>query len=374
VEHGNEDDAYIIFETLNSRGKDLEVVDLLKNHLLNKLRGDGNAAADTFRSKWTSMRAELESTNARDRINVNRFILHWWLSQEDYVAQKKLFRSIKDKVKSKPAADTRLNSLIRDVPLYRAVVEPEFRKWPNEEADAKRSLQALADFGIVQPAPLLLSLLRARTDPTKLGAAQFRRTLQTIERYHFQYTVVSQLSSSGGVSEMYAKAAKHLNGAGQDNQKRAVVLEDIRQKLVDRAPERDQFILAFADRFYFTNAYTRDSKLVRYVLGNLLRHASPTTGQNQLTIEHVMPQSEMKNGQSAEVVGSIGNLILVSEAVNTKLENKPFAAKKKILAKEGLAYDIGGILDQQQWTQAEIDARTTLLAGIAYDSVWKLPV
>ncbi|MEX2553047.1 MAG: DUF262 domain-containing protein [Actinomycetota bacterium] len=32
IEHANEDDAYVIFETLNSRGKDLEVVDLLKNH------------------------------------------------------------------------------------------------------------------------------------------------------------------------------------------------------------------------------------------------------------------------------------------------------------------------------------------------------
>ena len=42
VEHSNEDDAYIIFETLNSRGKDLDVADLLKNHLLNKLRGTGN--------------------------------------------------------------------------------------------------------------------------------------------------------------------------------------------------------------------------------------------------------------------------------------------------------------------------------------------
>lgn len=45
IEHGNEDDAYVVFETLNSRGKDLEVVDLLKNHLLNKLRHGKNRTA-----------------------------------------------------------------------------------------------------------------------------------------------------------------------------------------------------------------------------------------------------------------------------------------------------------------------------------------
>ena len=33
VELDNEDEAYIIFETLNTRGKDLAVQDLLKNHL-----------------------------------------------------------------------------------------------------------------------------------------------------------------------------------------------------------------------------------------------------------------------------------------------------------------------------------------------------
>ena len=38
VELDNEDDAYIIFETLNTRGKDLRVSDLVKNHLTKILR------------------------------------------------------------------------------------------------------------------------------------------------------------------------------------------------------------------------------------------------------------------------------------------------------------------------------------------------
>ncbi len=91
VEHGSEDDAYIIFETLNSRGKDLEVVDLLKNLLLNRLRGTRNARADTVRLKWDKMRDQLEASDGRDRINANSFILHWWQSRADYVAQRAVF-------------------------------------------------------------------------------------------------------------------------------------------------------------------------------------------------------------------------------------------------------------------------------------------
>lgn len=373
IEHSSEDDAYVIFETLNSRGKDLEVVDLLKNHLLNRLRGTGNPAADTSRAKWDKMRNELEAGDGRRRIDPNRFILHWWLSQEDYVAERKLFPAVKKKVKSKPLARARLDSLVRDAPLYRAAIEPQSRNWPMEDGEAHRSLGALSTFGIVQPAPLLLALIRARTDSVKLGASQFKRTLQMIERFHFQHTIVSQLRSSGGVSEMYAKAARELHAAGKDQQARAIVLDEIRSKLVARRPDREQFVLAFQERFLFTNEYTRDSKLVRYVLESFLRDASPSTSTSHLTIEHIMSQRDLSTGAALQAVGGIGNLLLVSEAVNSKLGHKNFPAKKSILADIGAGYDIGGVLDKDQWTETEIVQRAQLLGERAFDRVWKIP-
>lgn len=373
IEHGNEDDAYVIFETLNSRGKDLEVVDLLKNHLLNRLRGTGNSAADTARTKWDKMRGDLEASDSRKRIDPNRFILHWWLSQEEYVAERKLFPAVKQKVKSKPMAKARLGSLVNDAPLYRAAIEPSSRQWPIEEADARRSLEALSVFGIIQPAPLLLALMRARTGPEKLSASQFKKTLQVIERFHFQHTVVSQLRSSGGVSEMYAKAARELSAAGPNQQARANVLNDIRKKLIDRAPDREQFVLSFKERFYFTNEYTRDSRLVRYVLESFLRQAAPSTSTENLTIEHLMPQRELARAELFETVASLGNLLLVSEEINRKLGDKEFSKKKQVLADAGIGYDIGGVLDQDAWTSTEIASRTEMLAERAYDLIWKLP-
>lgn len=374
IEHSNEDDAYIIFETLNSRGKDLQVVDLLKNHLLNRLRGNGNTAADTYRATWDKMRDRLEASESQSRIDPNRFILHWWLSQEDYVAQRKLFRAIKAKVKSESVAEAHMNSLVSDAALYRKVVEPAGNKWTIELAEAGRSLNALALFGIVQPAPLLLSLMRTRDATPKLGAAHFKKTLQTIERFHFQRTVVSQLSSSGGVSEMYAKAARELYAAGTDQQARVNVSNDVRKKLVDRKPDRELFVLAFEERFFFTDEFTRDSKLVRYVLLSFLRGAHPQTSTENLTIEHIMSQDKIGNGETFETVGSLGNLLLVSESLNQKLGNKAFAAKKAVLKSSGEAFDIGGIQDQSTWTGQEIKARTRLLAERAYDITWKLPL
>lgn len=374
IEHSNEDDAYVIFETLNSRGKDLEVVDLLKNLLLNKLRGTGNPAADVARATWEKMRNEFEAGDNRKRIDPNRFILHWWLSQEDYVAERKLFPAVKKTIKSKSIAKTQLEALSRDAPLYRAVIEPSTREWAMEEDEARRSLSALAVFGIVQPAPLLLSLLRAREATPRLKVPQLKKTLQIVERFHFQHTVVSQLRSSGGVSEMYAKAARELSAAGTDQDERVRVLREIRNKLIERRPDREQFILSFEERFYFTNDFTRDSKLVRYVLENFLRHSHPTTSTDHLTIEHIMPQRAIREGEDFETVGALGNLLLVSDPLNTKLDDKAFEAKKQILATEGLSYDIGGVLTVDQWAAGSISARTRLLAERAYDEVWKLPL
>jgi hypothetical protein len=374
VEHSNEDDAYIIFETLNSRGKDLEVVDLLKNLLFNKLRSGGNRQADVVRDQWNQMRAVVESTSS-PTLDVNRFILHWWLSREEYVAQRKLFRAMKNEIKTRPQARFALNDLGRDVTFYRNALDPNSRNWPIEEARIKRSLEALAEFRILQPAPLLLSIMRARYGTeAALRTGPMSDTLQTIERYHFQYTVVSQLSSSGGVSEMYAKAARELYRA-KDSNERARVLREIRHKLVERAPTRDQFIEDFANRFLLTDEYTRDSKLVRYVLRSFLRELQPSTTLEDLTVEHVLPQDQIgKNRVDALAVGSIGNLLLVSSDVNSDLDNKPFEAKKRILANQGKPYDIGGILDKVGWGPREVELRVEYLARKAYDSVWKLPV
>ena len=62
------------------------------------------------------------------------------------------------------------------------------------------------------------------------------------------------------------QAARDLYAAGPNQQTRTKVLNDIRDKLNSRRPDRDQYILAFKERFVFTNIYTRDKNLVQYVL------------------------------------------------------------------------------------------------------------
>ncbi|MFA7324813.1 MAG: HNH endonuclease family protein, partial [Candidatus Nanopelagicales bacterium] len=341
---------------------------------LSRLRGPGNTRADGYRIKWQEFRTSLEASGSDRRIDANQFIHHWWLSRADYVAQRKLFRSIKTSVKSVTNAEGMLDELSADATHYRTAIQPGSVNWPIEVRQARDSLMALSEFGVSQPAPLLLALVRARASTPKLGANQLNTTLEVIERFHFQSTIVAQLSSSGGVSSMYAKAARDLYAAGADPQARANVLAEIRSKLIERSPDKEQFIAAFKDRFIFTSVLTRDKALVQYVLKRLLKATHPTTSLDNLTIEHILPEQSGDAADAASPIGSIGNLLMVDTELNGLLGHKDFTLKRAILEEHGLGYVTDGILDQSEWTEVQIAARARAMSERAYDSVWNLPL
>lgn len=64
IELDDEDDAYIAFETLNTRGLDLTVAHLVKNHLTKLLRTK-NARVDLPKEKWAKLVGILEESEAR---------------------------------------------------------------------------------------------------------------------------------------------------------------------------------------------------------------------------------------------------------------------------------------------------------------------
>jgi uncharacterized protein with ParB-like and HNH nuclease domain len=70
----NDDDAYIIFETLNTRGKDLTLSDLVKSHL-SRLLKPTNSGVDLAKDKWEKIHKVFEASQAE--LNVSTFIHHF---------------------------------------------------------------------------------------------------------------------------------------------------------------------------------------------------------------------------------------------------------------------------------------------------------
>ena len=134
IEVDNEDDATVIFQTLNSRGRDLQAADLVKSHLLSVLKTK-NPGHDLPRDTWNKMRSDLAASKID--IPMDRFLAHSWLSRYNYIAQANLGREVRKSVK-KAAAQKFLDERVQDAGLYREICEPTYRGTWQREAPYSR--------------------------------------------------------------------------------------------------------------------------------------------------------------------------------------------------------------------------------------------
>ncbi|MFY0527665.1 DUF262 domain-containing protein [Archangium gephyra] len=368
IDLDNEDDAYIIFETLNTRGKDLQVSHLVKNHFSRLLKAN-NKSIDIVKHSWEQLHETFETSQVD--LDVDSFLHHFWLSREDYVTEKRLFTLMKKSI-TKDNAKSNLDDMLSDAKLYRTIGEPGYRKWRNDETHLKSTLEALSIFRVRQPFPLVLSILRAY-QKRQISKKNAEAVLWAIECFHFTFTAIASKSSSGGLSMMYASLAQKIFKASTESEWQKV-LREARDKLKSRLPKRDDFIVEFK-KLRYSDEFTKQKRLVKYVLARIDRHLSKSgvaVDYDKMTIEHVAPQNPSSPGAIPEDhVGMLGNLLLCDEKLQDKLKNKPFPDKKAVLTASGVAAkEI--IVSKSVWDAAAVEERTQKLAELAYDQIWKI--
>ena len=93
IEVSDESDAFVIFETLNDRGLELAVSDLVKNYLFS-LAG---ANIELFKKLWFEITLLVASEN------LTPFLRHFWLSEHEIVRERELYRTLRNTVKNATA-------------------------------------------------------------------------------------------------------------------------------------------------------------------------------------------------------------------------------------------------------------------------------
>lgn len=366
VKLGTEDDAYLIFETLNTRGKDLTVADLVKNHLTRLLKPK-HKGVDTAKDKWNKI-CDL-FYKSESSISVNRFIHHFWLSRNSYTTVKKLFKEIKKSVKKESAKEF-LALLVSDAYLYRQILDPSSHKWTKEELRIADSIAALNVFKVVQPIPMILSILREYRAKT-ITIKQIKQTFQSMENFHCKFTGVTSQRTGGGTALMYASSARQLLEAKSNNDKGIVVKEFV-GKLRSRVPGYEEFEAAFIE-IQFTNDNARQRSFVRYLLRRIDEHHRSDTipDYNLMTIEHLASQNISGSTVSKESIGMMGNLIFVTEKQNTALGTKKFKEKMEILRRADVPLD-SYLESAEKWSNKTITERTKSLSKLCYEKIFKV--
>src|SRR5207245_11805298 len=130
----DDQNAFVIFETLNDRGLTLSIADLLKNYLF----GRSGDRIKEVQQQWTTMTSALESVSRED-ITVT-YIRHLWASMNGPTRERELYGNIKKTIRGKQTAIDFATSLADEARLYAALLNPDHQLWNPYGTSAKRHI------------------------------------------------------------------------------------------------------------------------------------------------------------------------------------------------------------------------------------------
>jgi len=355
IDVDNDADAFTIFETLNDRGLELAVSDLVKNYLFSKSGGRINQ----FQGAWGEVSLLVGSEH------VTQFLRHYWLSRyPGVVRERDLYRALREEVKGVTKARKTVEELRTSSTLYSALLNPESPAWTQYAPDARTHLEALITFSVTQYRPVALAAMET------LEPAAVTKILRVLMITSFRYTVVSGLGT-GNLERIYAAAALAIRNGECRSAKQ--LFSRLRQIYLDD----DKFCTDFSARSF------SKAPIARYVLAQINDHMegdperTVAEASGRITLEHIMPKNRGEawsgiDGEKAEAaVDRIGNLTLLEKGKNRGIANAGFAIKCKKAFSQSSLHLNKQLVSIPSWTIGSIDKRSAELAKKAV-SIWRL--
>ena len=379
LEHN--DNAQVIFETLNARGTPLRASDLIKNFLFQRATDAGEPVEDLYATYWREFeepgwRMEVRQGRLK-RLRLDLFLSHYLTMRSGKeISVSALFEAFRSFVS---AADGTIEELLEDLRKYGAIYD-QFDELPPDDPRGLffyrlRTMQATtAD-------PLLLFLFGL--DDKMLPSESLVSILRRIESYLVRRMVARLTTKSYNIVFLgllqAVKAEPH--NAEAEVEKYLSSLEGDSQFW----PHDDLFQRSLeTGELYRTLSRAR----LRIVLEALEeaskgKYAEHLLVLDKLTIEHLMPQSweahwplptdqhplEAEKGRGARI-HRLGNLTLVTKKLNPKMSNGPWGKKRSDLLDHS-ALALNRSLPEQ-WNETAIDVRGAALAELAL-SMWSGP-
>lgn len=358
----DENRSFVIFETLNDRGLNLNTADLLKNHLF----GSSGDSLEETKRRWSEMTGALGVDENVDTVS-DSFLRHYWSTVTGTGRSKALFTEMRDSVESPTQAVKLASDLAIAAPLWAGMLDAESEYWSKARPITKENLRVLKALKVEQVRPLLLAAM------SNMNRSDVEKLIEVILSWTVRWFVAGG-GGAGTTERLYAETGRKI-ASGEISD-----IEEIIQAIQPRVPSDKEFETSFV------GMSVRRGWLARYYLIALERtlrteeglvELEPTTNYESANLEHVLPKSfhidawpQFSESTHSDWVLALGNQAVLATSENTLIGNESFSVKAPVLAKSELKLT-REIAESVDWNPATIESRQKRLASLAVKT-WPL--
>ena len=367
----DQDNPQLIFESMNSTGKELSQADLIRNFILMGL--EPTLQSRLYEEYWRPM--EQDFGQEAYSTQFDSFMRHYLTVRTgDIPRERDVYEAFKDYSRTTPVRDDGIEALVKEI---RAFARYFCALALDREQDAMLShaFRDLRELKVDVAYPFLLELYQDYANE-RLSAVDFTAAVRMVEAYVFRRAICAIPTNS--LNKTFATFGKALRKDRyiESIQAHFLMLPSYRRFPSDEEFRRD---LQTRDLYHFR------SRSGTYWLRRLENHGrKESVPVNEYTIEHILPQNPDLPAAWKQALGAgwqrvqqqwlhtLGNLTLTG--YNAEYSDRPFATKRDMVGgfkQSPLKLNTGlGQLDA--WNEATIQERAGRLADQAL-AVWTAP-
>ncbi len=366
----DQDNPQLIFESMNSTGKELSQADLIRNFVLMGL--EPGLQTRLYEEYWRPM--EQDFGQEAYGTQFDSFMRHYLTVQTGGIPrEREVYEAFKDYARSTTPVDgERIEALVKEI---RAFARYFCALALGREQDAALSMafQDLRELKVDVAYPFLLELYSDYANG-KLSAGEFVAAVRLVEAYVFRRAICAIPPSS--LNKTFATFGKALK---KDRYLESIQAHFLALPSYRRFPGDDEFR---------RDLHTRDVYNFRsrsYWLRRLENHGrKERVPVDEYTIEHILPQNSDLPAAWKQALGTewqrvqqqwlhtLGNLTLTG--YNAEYSDRPFAEKRDMVGgfKESPLKLNAGLGQLDGWNESAIQERAGRLADQAL-TVWVAP-
>ena len=391
-----EESVNVIFENINSKGKSLSSLDMIKNEIFSV--EDKIVPKDDARETWKNITEEdkiVPKDDARETwknitdnlskfkgpISKEKFYRYYWISRNTNSTESELYKNFKKKINKNDYLEF-LQQLEKSSELYVKVFNKDedlFKKHNWSDKDIKRfnySITCLTDYFSIQQSQLLILVLCERynvIDPKKpkIKKKILNGFIKSLENFHYLYNAITS-SPNNKLETRYANTARKIYKAS--NEELPKILEDFKKELFALLPSREKFVDNFGKLSYQKETRSKKDKKSNLITKYSLRRFEEIVGGNEsllgYSIEHIIPESK----DNPDKVNNIGNMILLEEHLNNLADDKS-VKEKEVIYKNSRYSNVKLFLDTFkkdgviQFNEDDFTQRRKYMAEFLYDHI-----